>query len=76
MQRFVLKIEGPAMTGVEELELPRLPQEGDPLETSLGSSIVTAARLLPEGAPYAGRITCRLRYTGRGDVPRGREASR
>jgi hypothetical protein len=61
VERFFLKIEAPTMTCVEEAELPRLPQEGDPLETSLGSCIVTAARALPQGAQYAGRIACRLR---------------
>jgi hypothetical protein len=76
MQRFLLRIEGPAMTGVEDMELPRLPREGDPLETSLGSCIVTSARLLPEGVSYAGKIACRLRDTERGAGPSQRSSAR
>jgi hypothetical protein len=61
MKRFLLKVEGPKVNGLGEIELPRLPRKGDPLDTALGAGIVTAARPLPEPALYAGKIVCRVR---------------
>ena len=60
MQRFLLKVEGASVKGLGEIELPWLPRKGDPLQTSLGSCIVTAVRPLPEGMAHAGKIVCRL----------------
>jgi hypothetical protein len=61
VQRFLFRIDGPSFRSLGEIELPRLPHEGDALETWLGSCVVTAVRPLPERNAYAGTIVCRLR---------------
>ena len=58
VHRFVITIEGPGWTDVDEAELPRPPEEGSLIETRLGTCVVTKAEL-PEGADY-GTIVCRL----------------
>ena len=60
MQRFTVTIEAPSWKDVEELELPRLPMEGDAIETKYGICIVTQSEATPGGEEYAGRIICRL----------------
>ena len=40
MQQFIVTIEGHGFTDVEEIELPRLPADGDPLDTKYGTCIV------------------------------------
>jgi len=57
---FLLKVEGARAKGLGEIELPRLPRAGEPLETALGSCVVTSVRPLADGSPYAGKIVCRL----------------
>jgi hypothetical protein len=69
VQRFLFKIDGPSFRSLGEIELPRLPREGDALETWLGSRVVTAVRRLPELDSYAGTIVCRLRRSGRPGAP-------
>ena len=49
------------MRALGEIQLPRLPKEGDSLETWLATCIVTAVRPLPAPSIYAGTIVCRLR---------------
>ena len=58
MHRFVITIEGPGWTEVDEVELPRPPDEGDPIETKVGTCLVTHAELLPDSDH--GTILCRL----------------
>ena len=58
VHRFTVTIEGPGWTDVDTLELPRPPDEGELIETRLGTCIVTKAEL-PEGAEH-GTIVCRL----------------
>jgi hypothetical protein len=60
MQRFILTVEGPGLEDVDEVELLRLPEEGEPIETRLGTCVVTRAEPAPEGSQYAGKIVCRL----------------
>ena len=60
MQRFTITIETPSWKDVQEVELPRLPAEGDTIETRYGTCIVTHAELLPDGGEYAGKIVCRF----------------
>jgi hypothetical protein len=35
IQRFIITIEGPGWSDFEEIELPRLPSEGDPVDTKI-----------------------------------------
>jgi hypothetical protein len=53
-------IEGSGWEDFEELELPRLPGEGEPLETKYGTCLVTQSEVLPQGGHYDGKIVCRL----------------
>jgi hypothetical protein len=58
--RFIVTIEGPGWTEVEDIELPRLPDEGESLETKFGTMVVASAEEAPDLATYAGRIVVRF----------------
>lgn len=58
MHRFIIRIEGPGWTEVDEKELPGPPDEGEPIETKVGTCVVTHAELLPDSDH--GTIVCRL----------------
>jgi hypothetical protein len=60
IERFIVTIEGPGWTDAEDIELPRLPDEGESLETKFGTMIVAHAEDAPDLAAYAGRIVCRF----------------
>jgi hypothetical protein len=42
------------------VELPRLPDVGESLETKFGTLLVAAAEEAPDLTAYAGRIVCRM----------------
>jgi hypothetical protein len=42
------------------VELPRLPDVGESLETKFGTLLVAQSEEAPELVAYAGRITCRM----------------
>ena len=58
--RFLITIEGPGWTDVQDVELPRLPDVGESLETKFGTLLVAHAEAAPDLAAYAGRIVCRM----------------
>ena len=58
--RFIVTIEGPGWTEVEDIEMPRLPDEGESLETKFGTMVVASAEEAPDLASYAGRIVVRF----------------
>ncbi len=60
MRRFILTIEGPNLEDVYDVELVQLPEVGQPIETRLGTCVVTRAEPSPDGSQYAGKIVCRL----------------
>jgi hypothetical protein len=60
IQRFIVRIEGPGWTDVEDIELPRLPDIGESIETKFGTMLVADTEETPDMAGYAGRIVCRL----------------
>lgn len=60
MQQFILTVEGRGFEELDEIELPRLPQEGDPIETKLGTCLVVRTESAADGSNYDGRIVCRL----------------
>jgi hypothetical protein len=60
LQQFILMVEGPGFEELDEIELPRLPQEGDPIETKLGTCFVVRTESASNGGNYDGRIVCRL----------------
>jgi hypothetical protein len=58
VHRYILNIEG-VIEEIEDVELPHLPVEGDPIETKYGTYVVTKTEDAPEGSSYDGRIFCR-----------------
>ena len=60
LHRFVVAVEGMALEEIEEIELPRLPVEGDTVNTNYGVCIVTRTEPVAEGSEFEGRIVCRL----------------
>jgi hypothetical protein len=59
MMRFTVTIQGPNWEDFEEVELPRLPEEGDTIETKYGTCLVTSADAEQDTGRHAGRIVCR-----------------
>ena len=60
MRRFILTVEGPGLNDVTEIELPRLPGVGEPIETRFGTALITSAEPDESDSDFAGRIVCRL----------------
>jgi hypothetical protein len=59
MQRFLITIEGHGWSDYEDVELPALPDEGEPIETKYGTCLVTHTE--PQtNSRYDGKIVCRL----------------
>jgi len=51
---------GRGWTDVQQLELPRLPREGELIETKYGTCQVTHSEATPEAEPVAGKIVCSI----------------
>jgi hypothetical protein len=60
LQRFIVRVEGPNLTDVEEVELPQLPAVGEPIETRYGTCLIVETQPSDDASPFAGQITCRL----------------
>jgi hypothetical protein len=60
LERFILTVEGPNFQELDEIELPRSPADGDPIETNLGTCLVVRTEPLDDSSQYSGRIVCRL----------------
>ena len=60
MARFILTVEGSNFQELDEIELPRPPADGDPIETDLGTCLVLRTEPLDDSSQYSGRIVCRL----------------
>lgn len=58
MQRYTVTIEGAGWTDVQVLELPRLPREGELIETKYGTCLVTHSEATANTEPFAGKIIC------------------
>jgi hypothetical protein len=58
MQRFAVTIEGVGWTDVQVLELPRLPREGELIETKYGTCLVTHSESTADTEPFAGKVVC------------------
>ena len=59
MHRFIVTIEGHGWTESDELELLQPPDEGDPIETKVGTCVVTHAELLPNAEHGKSSAGCR-----------------
>ena len=60
IQTFIVTIEGPGWKDLQDIELPRLPEEGDPIETKYGVCLVTHVERTPGIERYDGTIVCRF----------------
>lgn len=60
MARFIVTIEGPNFKDVQNIELPKLPNVGDTIETRFGTCLITETESTAGHDDYSGRITCRL----------------
>jgi hypothetical protein len=60
VRRYIITIQGASFEDVENVELPAPPQPGEPIETHLGTCIVTSTESMPAETGYAGKIICRL----------------
>jgi hypothetical protein len=60
IQRFIVTIKGPTWEDVQEVEMPRLPGEGETIETRYGTCIVTKTEKPESAEKYDGKIVCRL----------------
>jgi hypothetical protein len=60
IQKFIVTIEGPGWKDLQDFELPRLPDEGEPIETKYGVCLVTHVEPTPDMKRYDGKIICRL----------------
>jgi hypothetical protein len=60
IQKFIITIEGPGWNDFEDVELPQLPDEGEPIETKYGTCLVTHVEQAPDLEKYDGKIVCRL----------------
>jgi hypothetical protein len=60
MQRIEVTIDGGGWTDVQELELPRLPSEGELIETKYGTCRVTSSEAAAPTDGFDGRIVCSI----------------
>jgi hypothetical protein len=61
VQRFIVTIEGAGWSDFQEVELPRLPDEGELIETKYGTCVVDRSEESPKTDRYDGKIVCRIR---------------
>jgi hypothetical protein len=58
--RYIIIIQAATFEDVDNVELPRSPQPGEPIETKIGRCIVTSTESMPAESQYAGKIICHL----------------
>jgi len=56
----MITIDGPNFQDLQEAEVPRLPEEGEPIETKYGTCVVTSVESLPASEHFAGKVICRM----------------
>jgi hypothetical protein len=56
----MITIDGPNFQDVQEAEVARLPEEGEPIETKYGTCVVTSVEALPASEHFADKVICRL----------------
>ena len=60
VQRYLVTIQGAGWEDLQDVELPREPEDGDAIETRYGTCLVTTVEPSPDADTYAGKIVCRL----------------
>jgi hypothetical protein len=61
MQRILVTIQGTSWTDFQEMEVPRLPSEGELIETKYGTCVVERSEPSPKTERYDGKVVCRVR---------------
>jgi hypothetical protein len=61
MQRILVTIQGTSWTDFQEMEVARLPEEGELIETKYGTCVVEHSEPSPKAERYDGKIVCRVR---------------
>lgn len=61
VQHFLVTIQGGSWSDFQEVELPRLPDEGELIETKYGTCVVESSESSPNTERYDGKIVCRVR---------------
>jgi hypothetical protein len=61
VQRFLVTIKGGSWSDFQEVELPRLPDEGELIETKYGTCIVERSEPAEKTERYDGKIICSVR---------------
>jgi hypothetical protein len=61
VKRVLVTIQGSSWSDFQELELPRLPQEGELIETKYGTCVVERSEAAEKTERYDGKIFCRVR---------------
>ena len=59
VHRYIIIIQAAGFEDVDNVELPAPPHPGEPIETNLGTCIVTSTESMPAESGYAGKIICR-----------------
>lgn len=59
MQRIIVTIQGPGFQDFEEIEVVRLPQEGELISTKYDKCVVTSVEPTPD-SDFLGKVVCRL----------------
>ena len=59
VRRYIIIIQAAGFEDVDNVELPAPPHPGEPIETNLGTCIVTSTESMPVESGYTGKIICR-----------------
>ena len=59
VERIIVTIHGPGFQDFEEMEVLRLPDEGELISTKYDSCIVTSVELTPD-IDFLGKVDCRI----------------
>jgi hypothetical protein len=59
VERIIVTIEGPGFQDFEEMEVARMPEEGELISTKYDNCVVTSVELTP-GSDFLGKVACRM----------------
>jgi len=59
MERIIVTIQGPGFQDFQEMEVVRLPEEGELISTKYDNCVVTSVELTPD-SDFLGKVVCRL----------------
>jgi hypothetical protein len=59
VERIIVTIEGPGFQDFEEMEVVRLPEEGELISTKYDNCVVISVEPTPN-SDFSGKVVCRL----------------